>query len=129
MRRTVTSASRGWAPSRTRSIPVLGTPWTTLAAVLLVGLVAQVALPAHVAATVLNPMGASVAVAAVAGIRRSVHRVAWNLIAAGAAAYAVADVVGLLSAIAGAQTVASGLFTISYAAIAGGFAAFITRRR
>ncbi|MBW3594000.1 MAG: hypothetical protein KY391_00355 [Actinobacteria bacterium] len=129
MRRTLAAVTYGWAPIRTRSIPLLGTPWTTLGGVLIVALFAHLALPTHVAAAILNPMGASVGIAAVAGLRRSTCRSAWNLLAAGVAAYAVADAVGLMSSIISLEQVAAGLYVASYAAFAGGFAAFVTRRR
>ncbi len=116
------------APSRSRSIPALGTPWARLAAVLLVGLLAHVVLPAEVAPAILNPMGACVGIATVAGLRRSSFRLAWNLVAVGVAAYAAADMIGYVTAGAGIESVTPLLFVGSYAAFAAGFAAFATRR-
>lgn len=130
MRRALAAAaSYSWAPSRTRSTVVAGTQWAILCMVLGIGLLAYVALPDHISAAILNPMGASIGVAAVAGVRRSSCRSAWNFLAAGVAAYAVADSAGLLSSEAAVEQAALFLYIGAYAAFAAGFALFVTHRR
>lgn len=128
MRHSIAALGYAKAPSRSRALPlaVLDGPWARLAAVLLVGLLVHLILPAQLAIAVLNPMGAGVGVAAVAGLRRSSSRLAWNLVIAGVALYATADVIGLLATGAGAASV---LFLGAYAALAAGFAVFATRLR
>lgn len=129
MRRTLAAINYSWAPTRTRSLPLLGTPWATLCAVLAVALLAHLALPDLLAAAILNPMGACVGVAAVGGLRRSSCQSAWNLVVAGVGVYAVADLAGLVSSAPAIEQAALFLYLGSYAAFSAGFALFATRRR
>lgn len=132
MRRALAEAAAGytaWAPSRSRSIRVGGTQWAMLSIVLGIALLTHVALPDHVSAAILNPMGASIGIAAVAGLRRSSCRSAWNFLAAGVTAYAAADTVGLMSAEAAVEHATLFLYVAAYAAFAAGFALFVAQRR
>ena len=103
-------------------------PWAMLAVVATAGLALTALLPNHASDAIVNPMGGVIGVAAVGGLRRSLHKAAFNLLSAGVVMYATADVVGLLASSPGSRTLAFGLFLIAYTAMAAGLAVFVGPR-
>src|SRR3712207_3328338 len=78
------------APSVNVSVQSLRrSPWVMLAVVVAAGFALSAMLPHYVSGAIVNPMGAVIGIAAVGGLRRSVHTVAFNLIASGVLAYAI----------------------------------------
>lgn len=115
-------AIRVTAPTRVSVATLRTSPWAMLALVLAAGLAIHVVLPAYVSTTVLNPMGAVIAVAAVGGVRRTADRTAFNLLAGGVIVYALADGVAILSSAPELHAFVTGMFLVAFTAFAGGLA-------
>lgn len=84
--------------------------------------VAGLLVPDVLSAAVLNPMGAALALAFIAGVDRVRHRVAWSCTLLGAAVYATTDIVAIFGPSAG---LLAGGFVAAYLCLALSLAAFL----